>query len=189
MLNKPILFLLTLAFTYSFLGSNTAYAGDCDCKPEFEVDAEGDGYCSASKYDASWCHIEFGTAGASRFIEEGSENFDFSKEMVYQAVIETNSLHPELWTDAFIENSLPILFAISLWDTDMAGEIPTLQELLIFHSSTILEHLNGASEPDVFTFDRYDFFVSEGCIKVVNGDFSILVKSPFADPSFPHCGQ
>src|SRR5437870_13656949 len=54
-----IRFLPTVVLVYLFCLPLIGDATTCDCRPEFNTDAEGPGTCSKTKQDATWCKLKF----------------------------------------------------------------------------------------------------------------------------------
>jgi hypothetical protein len=182
---------LALGLAAILLGGSTSTAEvaptattRCDCKPEFNVVAEGKGTCEVVKDNSRWCRIKFndGTsdpklkAGYYKAIQEAG----ISTRDPFLAAADLTRISPLGWSHGFAKTNFSALVAYALWDVD----ILTLKQTypIVAKSAMIDPILRGVTlkPPGVLvgTFEGYEAIASWGCLQLVRGSLSILIKTP-----------
>jgi|GEM_PF-4087256 len=171
----------------------TGAVATCDCKPEFNVTAEGPGSCVRAKDDGKWCRIKF--PGASQANARKNEFDRLMQKLglpeydVAAAAASINSRSPEEWNLAFLDHNLPPLVAGALWDLEPQRIKPLVKALSDTKAAKrILE--GWQSRPPTLVelslhteSGGYKLAVSHGCMEFVDGPFSLLIKTSFASAS------
>jgi len=171
----------------------TGAVATCDCKPEFNVTAEGPGPCARTKDDAKWCRIKFPVASDAETrkteFDRVMQKLDLPRYNVAAAAVSVNSTPPDAWDLAFVQRSLPPLVAVALWDLEPRRIKPLVRALS--ERAVAAQVLEGwQSKPPEFVSlsapvaaASYRVIVSRGCVEFVDGLFSLLIRTSFASAS------
>lgn len=156
----------------------------CDCKPEFNVVAEGKGTCEVVKDNSRWCRIKFndGTSDPklkARY-DKTIRQAGISTRDPFLAAGDLSRISPGNWTHSFAKTNFSALLAYALWDVD----IDSLKQAypIVATSAVIDPILRGVTlkPPGVLvgTLESYEAIASWGCLQLVRGSLSILIKTP-----------
>jgi hypothetical protein len=165
--------------------SRDASATRCNCRPEFEVYSEADGICELTRDDKKWCEIRFnGSTGsgprqAEFFAAVEKQGLKIADNV--KAAQRLNTMPPEAWDKAVIENDLVALIAVALWER-APEKIKPIAELVRKSSDKILQYMKlPPAAVEKFASDRYLFTVSLGCIDIDDKVFSVMIKTRFSE--------
>jgi len=168
-------------------GPSVALATVCDCRPEFETDAEASGVCSKIKDDKKWCKLKFGSGA----VQPGGERHEeFARVLKSQALPQfdvTMALSqvaqpPEEWTVATVRDHLSAMFTVALWDTAPERLKPVLS-IIRDASEQLLVAAKGDGKS--FKAGSYEVDAAKGCVQLIDGTFAVMLRTPFARPLAP----
>jgi hypothetical protein len=171
----------------------TGAVATCDCKPEFNVIAEGPNPCTRTKDDAKWCRIKFPVASDAETrkmeFDRVMQELDLPRYNVAAAAVSVNRTRPDAWDLVFVQRSLPPLVAVALWDLEPRRIKPLVRALS--ERAVAARVLEGwQSKPPGFVSlsapvapAPYRVIVSRGCVEFVDGLFSLLIRTSLASAS------
>lgn len=164
----------------------------CGCGPEFDVIAEGKGVCEVTKDDTHWCRLKFndGTPTAPQALAY----FDFAKRRgiqaadPYVAAQEVSKTAPAKWSTLFVRDNFAALAVHTLYDADPEVARPVYSLLSdVYNAGKITDALNQpASGAARITFDQYNAIVSLGCLQLMRGSWSMMIKTLYS-PAIQSC--
>lgn len=159
----------------------------CDCKPEFNTTAEGPGTCQVAKDNAKWCKIKFnsGTAVGTTRQEEFRETlkkFGLPSYDNVTAAQMVNLSSPDKWDANFVQANLPPLIAVALWDVAPERIKPVTGLLSAADRTQAIAGWLKARPPrsETLDFGPYKGVVSWGCLELVQGQFSVIIKTAYS---------
>ncbi len=172
--------------------SGRALATVCDCRPQFETSAEASGVCSRTQDDTKWCKLKFGygatQAGGEKNgpFTEALQNHKISVADVTKALPEV-SRPPDQWTLTTVQQYVPAMFAVALWDTAPA-RLNDVLKTIQSQAERILTAARG--DPATFRAGEYQVEAAQGCIQLIDGNFSTMLRTRYAKPpDGRRCGQ
>jgi len=190
-----VAFGVILPLVYLLLFTPLARATKCDCRPEFNTEAEASGTCSKAKDDTKWCKLKFngGNTGV------GAERHrDFIVELKKRGLPEYDTTQadralteepPEKWGLDTVRIYFPALFAAALWDTPASDRLKRVVEILKENSDRVLQGITR--EGTEFTIGNYKVDAAKGCVQLIDSgeSFSVMVRTRFADSARQNCGK
>lgn len=172
----PISFAIT-----SFYFQSPSPAATCDCRPEFNTEAEGNGWCSRTKENGSWCKLKFNDES----IRDPAQKQKFTAAVksleintdTSEATRVLNTVPPKEWNPEFVNLYMPVLFSIALWDIapEQLRDISTILRKDRDRLFTLLTGAGGFAETNGYAVDG-----APGCLQFTRRSFSTMVRTVFA---------
>lgn len=155
-------------------------ATTCDCRPDFNTEAEGNGWCSRTKEDAKWCKLKFNEESATASQQEFMNTMTqlaIKTVDVANATKILNTVPLSNWKIEFIDNYWLTLFSITLWDIapDKLREIAVIIQKNRDRLFSMVTKDGGD-----FNSDGYRIDGSPGCLQFTKAAFSTMVRTAFA---------
>ena len=160
---------------------SVSYATTCDCRPEFNTEAEGNGWCSRTKENGAWCKLTFNEESV-RQTDQRQKFITAIKPLgisgnIFEATQTLNKVPPLEWKVDYVDNHFPVLFSIALWNVapDRLKEIATILRKNRDILFKLVTGSGGSSESEGYVIDG-----SAGCLQFRKGPFSTMVRTVFA---------
>jgi hypothetical protein len=184
MQKKPIPTMLTLlwvAFAFHVISLlSFVSAATCDCRPEFNTEAEGNGWCSRTKENAQWCKLKFNEESAT-----GTDQPQFIAAVkqlgvtvnVVAASKTLNSVPPSDWKPEFIDTHMLTLFSIALWNV-APERLKEIANIMRNNRDQLLKLVTGTGG----AIDREGYLIDgiRGCLQFRRQTFATMVRTVFA---------
>jgi hypothetical protein len=160
-----------------------AYATKCRCK-QHAADAEADGTCSRTE-DEKLCTLTFTATPPQDYEQFKSrlKNLGLTDDP-HDVLRQTYEKTPDTYSDRFITDDLPILFAISQREEHFRPRTKEILEAIRADKEKIKGVFANIDFKHKFKDDKigqFDAVISYGCIELSAGKFSSMVKTRWAE--------